>query len=243
MKQVFTGKILNIECAAKDTFELQIESDLVYAAPGQFISVLCPNTTLRRPFSIADFERSNKKGIITILFKIKGDGTNYLSNLKKDDEINFIAPLGNGFEIFENKKSLLIGAGIGIAPMLYLKKELNKRNIENYLITGFKEQNEVIKGSDEITLGGSVLDRLEDLIKQRNIQIIYSCGPTPVLKGVGEIAEKHNIISELALEKVMACGIGVCRGCVVKLMKENEIVQASICKDGPVFLGSELIWE
>lgn len=233
------GIIVNIEKTAFDVYKLQIKSQLVSAHPGQFISILCPNTTLRRPFSISDFEN----GIVTILIKLKGEGTSYLSSLKDGDEVDFIAPLGNGFEIIENKNSLLVGAGIGIAPMLFLKKELNKKNIKNYLITGFKEEKEIIKGSDEVTIGGSVLDKLDNIIKEKNIEIIYSCGPMPVLKGVYEISKKHNIISELAMERVMACGIGVCRGCVIKIHKNNEETYASVCKDGPVFLGDEIVWE
>jgi len=236
-KQILKGKIQTIKKIAKDTFKLEINSDLQKIKAGQFISILCPNKTLRRPFSVADFNN----GMITVYFKLKGDGTKYLSNLKKEDEINFIAPLGNGFTI-ENKNSLLIGAGIGIAPMLFLKKELNQKNIKNYLITGFKENNEVIQGSDENVIGGSVLDNLDELIKKQNPQIIYSCGPKIVLKKVSEIAKKYNIQSQLALEKVMACSIGVCRGCVIKLMKNNEEIMASVCQDGPVFEGDKIIW-
>lgn len=239
MKKNHAGIVKNIEKLTESVFKLEIESDLKSAVSGQFISILCPNTTLRRPFSIANFENN----IVTVLIKMVGKGTNYLSTLKKGDKVDFLAPLGNGFEIIGNKRALLVGAGIGIAPMLFLKKELDKKNIFNWLISGFNLEKEVIKGSDEVTIGGSVLDRLDSLIKEKNIEIIYSCGPKPVLKGVNEIALKNNIMSELAMERVMACGIGVCRGCVIKLIKENETVLASVCKDGPVFLGNEIVWD
>lgn len=238
MKKNYKGKILNIEKASIDVFKLDILSDLKEACAGQFISVLCPNKTLRRPFSIAGF----KGGVVTILVKLKGEGTNYLQSLKKGDEIDFIAPLGNGFEL-ENKRALLVGAGIGIAPMLYLKEELNKKSVFNYLISGFKSEQEVVQGSDETVVGGSVLDNLDKIIEEKNIEIIYSCGPGIVLKKISEIALNHSITSQLALERVMACSIGVCRGCVIKILKENEITYASVCKDGPVFRGDELIWD
>lgn len=238
IKSDFKGEILNIETVAKDVCKIDILSPLKTAAAGQFISVLCPNTTLRRPFSIANFENQT----ITILFKLKGEGTNYLKKLKKGDNIDFLAPLGNGFTI-ENKKSLLVGAGIGIAPMLFLKNTLDKKNIKNYLITGFKSEEEIIKGSDKTIVGGSVLDYLDEIIKSENIEIIYSCGPTPVLKGISNISKKYDIPSQIAMEKVMACSIGVCRGCVIKLSKNNETINASVCKDGPVFKGSEVIWD
>ncbi len=237
-KSDFKGEIINIENIAKDTCKMDILSSMEKASAGQFISIFCPNTTLRRPFSIANFENNT----ITILFKLKGEGTNYLKNLKKGDNINFLAPLGNGFAI-ENKKSLLVGAGIGIAPMIFLKNTLNKKNIENLLITGFKSNNEIIEGSDRTVVGGSVLDYLDEIIKNEKIEMIYSCGPLPVLKGITGLSKKYNISSQIAMEKVMACSIGVCRGCIIKLIKNNEVINASVCKDGPVFKGSEVIWD
>ncbi len=231
------GKIKNINKIANSVCKIEIASDISHIEAGQFISVLCPNKTLRRPFSVADF----KNGTVTILIKTIGEGTKYLSSLKKGDDIDFIAPLGNGFDI-KNKKSLLIGAGIGIAPMLFLKSELKKKNIKNYLISGFKEKNEVIKGSDKTVIGGSVLDNIDELIEKQKPEIIYSCGPNIVLKLVCELGKKYNIETQVALERVMACSIGVCRGCVIKLDKKGELVNASVCKDGPVFRGDEVIW-
>lgn len=231
------GVVKSVEKVSIDCYRLDILSDLKIVYAGQFISILCPNKTLRRPFSIADF----KNDTISIIFKLKGEGTNYLKNLKKGDNVDFIAPLGNGFDI-KNKKSLLIGAGIGIAPMLFLKNELNKENIENYLISGFKSKDEVISGSDETIIGGSVLDNIDKLIDTFKPEIIYSCGPHIVLKLISQIGIKRNIETQLALEHVMACGIGVCRGCVIKLNKNGNIENASICKDGPVFRGDEVLW-
>lgn len=234
MKKNYKGKITKVERVSIDTVKIDILSDIKKPSAGQFISVFCPNKTLRRPFSIAGF----KEGVLSILIKLKGEGTAYLQSLKEGDSIDFLAPLGNGFEI-ENKKALLVGAGIGIAPMLYLKEELNSRNIENYLISGFKNQDEVIVGSDETVVGGSVLDNLEELIKEKNIEIIYACGPSVVLKAISKL----NVPSQLAMERVMACSIGVCRGCVIKIYKDNQTVYASVCKDGPVFEGSEIVWD
>ena len=233
----YIGTIKYIKQVALDTYKIDILSDLDNIKSGQFISILSPTKTLRRPFSAMGF----KDGVLSVLFKVKGDATKYLSSLKVDDNIDFIAPLGNGFDI-QKKKSLLIGAGIGIAPMLFLKYELDKKNIDNYLISGFKEKAEVIEGSDETVVGGSVLDNIETLIKKFKPEVIYSCGPSIVLKLVSELGLKHNIDTQIALERVMACSIGVCRGCVIKLNKDNQIVNASVCKDGPVFKGSEVVW-
>ena len=233
----YKGKIKDIKQIANNVCRIEITSDISHVEAGQFISVLCPNKTLRRPFSVAEF----KNGIIAVMVKILGEGTKYLSSLKKGDEIDFIAPLGNGFDI-KNKRSLLIGAGIGVAPMLFLKSELEKKNIKNYLISGFREKNEVIKGSDKTVIGGSVLDNIDELIEKQKPEIIYSCGPNIVLKLVSDLGKKYNIETQVALERVMACSIGVCRGCVIKLNKQGEPVNASVCKDGPVFRGDEVVW-
>lgn len=232
------GVVKSVENVAIDTVKLEISSDLEKIAAGQFISILCPPKTLRRPFSASSF----KDGVLSVLFKVKGDGTKYLKSLKKGDSIDFLAPLGNGFNIV-NKKSLLVGAGIGIAPMLFLKETLNAKGIDNYLITGFKSKEEIIEGSDENVIGGSVLDNLEDLIKSYKPQVIYSCGPEIVLRLVSQIGIDYNIPTYLALEHVMACGIGVCRGCVIDVVDGETIKKASICKDGPVFEGDKIVWQ
>ena len=183
----YKGKIKSIKNVAKDVFRLDIVSDVKMAHAGQFISVLCPDKTFRRPFSICDFEN----GVLSILIKLRGEGTQYLSSLKENDEIDFVAALGNGFDI--SQKTLLIGAGIGIAPMLFLKKELSQKNIENYLITGFRTNEDVIEGSDKNVVGGSVLDNIDEEIDNFKPQIIAECGPKIVLQKLSEIGKKHNI--------------------------------------------------
>lgn len=242
MKKNYIGTIKSIKQINDDTFKISIFSELNEAKAGQFVSILIPNKTMRRPFSISNFKKEEKGSTLEILFKKKGDGTTYISNLKIGEEIEFLAPLGNGFEI-KDENSLLVGAGIGIAPMLYLKKELNERNIKNYLISGFKSETETIQGSDKTIIGNSVLDYVEDIIKEKNIKLIYCCGPVIVLEKISKIGIKHNIEVQIAMEKIMACSIGVCRGCVIKLMRDNKIIPASVCKDGPIFKGNEIIWE
>lgn len=244
MKKNLKGKVLNIKTVAKDTVRLDFSTVLKDIRPGQFVSILTPKKTLRRPFSAADFSVSGEEGAITVIFKLKGEGTNYLKSLKIGDTVDYLAPLGNGFTLPRpGEKALLIGAGIGIAPMLYLKKVLNKNSYENLLISGFKTEDEVVEGSDTTVIGGSVLDNIQSIIDEFKPKILYSCGPRVVLKMVAEIAEKNGIKSEIAMEKVMACGIGVCRGCVIHLKRGSDIVNASVCADGPVFSGKEVIWE
>ncbi len=238
MKKIQKGIVNKIEKIAFDTFVLEISSTVKTANAGQFISILCPPKTLRRPFSIKSFNN----GTFEIFFKLKGEGTNYIKSLKIGDGVDFMGPLGQGFKI-KNKKSLLVGAGIGIAPMLFLKDELNIANIDNFLITGFKVIDEVIQGFDKTVVGGSVIDFLPEIIEKFKPEIIYSCGPEVVLKLVSKVAKQYNLDAQIAMEKVFACQVGVCRGCVIKILKDGKVQNATICHDGPVFDAKAVVWE
>lgn len=215
--------------------------------PGQFVSVLCDNLTLRRPFSVMDYE----DGVISILFKKKGAGTTYISNLKQGDEIDFVGPMGNGFNI-ERKKSLLISAGVGSAPVFYLHKKMEELGVENFFASGFVSKEEIPSNlefdmvtTDDGSEGkkGSIVNYIEGLILSFNPEKIYCCGPEIVLKLIVQTAEKHSIKTEVAMEKVMACSIGVCKGCVIKIKKDGKIQNATVCHDGPVFDGGDVVWQ
>lgn len=244
------GKIKNIKEINKNVYSIDFSSDtLENILPGEYVSILCEGLTLRRPFSVANFEN----GTVTVLIKKRGKGTEYLTNFKIGDSIEFSAPLGNTFEI-ENKKTLLIGAGIGVAPLFYLDKKLKAIGVETFFAAGFLNKSDIL-GSD--ILGefdfvstddgsngnkGSICDYLEQIINDFKPEKLVSCAPHPVLKFVAQIAQKFNLECEVCMEKVMACGIGVCRGCVIQVEKNGRIQNATVCKDGPVFKGSEVVW-
>lgn len=239
------GKIEKIKKINETVYSISFSSPtLKNIEPGEYVSILCEGLTLRRPFSVADFEN----GILTVLFKTRGKGTQYLSNLKVNDKIEFSAPLGNTFKI-ENKKTLLIGAGIGVAPLLYLDKKLKNIDAETYMAAGYLNESDILAKADFVSTDdgsnenkGSICDYLEKLIAEFKPEKIVSCAPHPVLKIVAQAAEKHKIPCEVAMEKVMACGIGVCRGCVIKVKQNDKIVNKTVCKDGPVFDASEVVW-
>lgn len=245
------GTIKEIKEINRDVYSVEIyDPTLKDILPGQYISILCESLTLRRPFSIADFENKT----ITILMKKRGKGTQCISNLKKGASIEFSAPLGNTFNI-NNQKTLLIGAGIGAAPLMYLNKKLKEAGTKTYFAAGFLSQNDIISvdlpdsnfdfvSTDDGSNGnkGSICDYLEQIIKEFEPKRIISCAPHPVLKFVAQTAQKHGIESQVCMEKVMACGIGVCRGCAIKVKKDGEILNKTVCKDGPVFDGTEVIW-
>lgn len=245
-KKTHTGKVIKIELVAKDFFLISFTaSDIDKILPGQFVSILCDNLTLRRPFSVAGFDIQTKE--ISIFFKLKGAGTKYISSLQVGDNIDFIGPLGNNFKI-DNKKALLIGAGVGFAPIFYLAEK-----IENKLVIGAFTTKEdvpsnisydtVITNDGSLGKQGTILDHIEALINEFKPQKIYACGPEIVLKVLAEIGEKHSIETELAMEKIMACSIGVCRGCVIQIKDNNGAIKnATICHDGPVFKGEEIVW-
>lgn len=245
MKKNHTGKIENIKEINRNVYSLEFSSPtLDNIMPGEYVSILCDGRTLRRPFSVADFNN----GTVTVLIKRRGEGTKYLSELKKGDKIEFCAPLGNTFTL-ENKKTLLLGAGIGVAPLFYLNKKLKEKGTKTYFAAGFLSKSDIIgdfnfvstdDGSNESK--GSICDYLDKIIDDFKPEKIVSCAPTLVLKHVAQSALNKGIESEVAMEKNMACGIGVCRGCVIKVKKDGQVKNATVCKDGPVFKGKEVVW-
>ena len=134
----------------------------------------------------------------------------------------------------------------------FLKDKLDEKEIDNLLIAGFLNKNEIpsnIKAdkiyTDDGSKGekGSVLNYLGQVIAEYQPEIIYACGPYVVLKKIAQMGKMFEIETQIAMEKVMACGIGVCRGCVIDVIKDGKVVNASVCKDGPVFKGSEVVWQ
>lgn len=247
-KKLNKGEVTHIARVANEMFLIKIKTAPDFSSkPGQFISILCDGHTMRRPFSIMDFEN----GEISVLFKKKGDGTAFISALKVGDTVDFIGAMGNGFSL-NNDRILLVGAGVGVAPVYYLKKYL-KDGVR--LIAGFQNAGEIPSclkneidfiSTDDGSGGGqgkgSIIDFLEKEITDYKPDRICVCGPHIVLKLVSEIAATRKIPCEVAMEKTMACSIGVCRGCVITLNKNGKLENASVCKDGPVFSGEEVVW-
>ena len=247
-KKLNKGEVTHIARVANEMFLIKIKTAPDFSSkPGQFISILCDGHTMRRPFSIMDFEN----GEISVLFKKKGDGTAFISALKVGDTVDFIGAMGNGFSL-SNDRLLLVGAGVGVAPVYYLNKYL-KDGVR--LIAGFQNADEIpaclkneidFISTDDGSGGGqgkgSIIDFLEEEIREYQPDRICVCGPHIVLKLVSEIAATRKIPCEVAMEKTMACSIGVCRGCVITLNKNGKLENASVCKDGPVFSGEEVVW-
>lgn len=224
-------------------------------APGQFVEVRIPDTSgtfLRRPISIHDVNYGDNT--ISLLIRKVGNGTNLLGKLKKSDIVNLVYPLGNGFNLDKaGSKPLLIGGGVGIAPLMLLGRSLKSRGTEvSYLfgarsadgllrIDAYKEIGKVEVTTEDGSVGtkGFVSDHnwLKDNINQFTSLLV--CGPTPMMKVVAKAAKAASIPCYVSLENKMACGIGVCLCCVT----ETKDGHRCVCSDGPVFEVNDLNWD
>ncbi len=245
-KGPFYSRVLENEKISQGIYKLKIENSEIAgtAFPGQFVSLRCADLTLRRPFSVAGVHENT----FDLIYKIKGTGTEWLTTLKKGSIVDLIGPMGNGYRT-ENKKSLLIGCGVGIAPIDFLADVLKQKGFPYKIIGSFKNSYKTDKkydylitedGSSDIT--GRLDDHLERIIAEVKPKKINMCGPNPAMKYVCEIAQKYSIEIEVALEGDFACGTGVCMGCAMKIKRNGKSENARICKDGPVFNGEEIIW-
>ena len=230
-------------------FRLKNKSLAEITRPGQFVQVLVPSKTLRRPISVCDVEEDT----IRLVFEIRGEGTQILSETKVGESVNIIAPLGNGFDIDPDKKTIFIGGGIGVPPMLYSAKQCGKNAVA---INGFRNKNAVILEEDfENSVGkliittddgsygihGFVTEPLQKYIK--NADMVCACGPMPMLRNIAKIAKENNIPCQVSLEQRMACGIGACLGCAVAVLDKNgSQTYKHVCKDGPVFNSEEVVF-
>lgn len=263
MKQMRV-KISGNKRVAADFFRMRIESPYLSKnmKPGQFLEVKCSEGTvplLRRPFGL---HKKVNNGI-EFLYEIVGEGTRLLSERKPGESLDIIAPLGNGFKPPKspdrNGISVVIAGGIGVAPVLALAESLKGNK---YVLIGARKKShvlcenefkkagaKVLVSTDDGSKGrkGLVTDLLKDLLSKssaRNaVPYIYACGPNIMLKAVWEIAKDKNIPCQFSFEEHMACGVGVCLGCPIKVRKGLiDTEYKMICKDGPVFKGEDIAW-
>lgn len=223
--------------------------------PGQFVEVRIdqtPTVFLRRPISICFVDRTANE--LWLLVATIGDGTRWLGSLQPGDTVNCVLPLGNGFEKPSGKtagsKLLLIGGGVGVAPLLYLGAMLKDQDREVTFLLGGRSAKDVLL-LDEFKKYGRVCVTTEDgtlgekgfvtnhSVLSDDFDKIYTCGPTPMMKAVARYANEKGIDCEASLENMMACGLGACLCCVEKTTEGNLCV----CKEGPVFNIKRLLWQ
>lgn len=269
MPKVLKEEILSIENIAAVIYKITIKSEYISknALPGQFVNVKCSegiNALLRRPISICSIDRC--KGTFDIVFQIKGIGTEYLAQKKIGSEVDLIGPLGKPFDAPDKyKKIAVVGGGIGVFPLLFLLEEKNVlsslregNNVLSSAFLGFRNRDFVVLNdnfkdasenlyisTDDGTFGykGLIIDLLEKDLSQNNYDIIYTCGPMPMIKKVVEIADAKKIKCQVSLEQRMGCGIGACLVCACKTRLGDDWEYSHVCKDGPVFWSDEVIFE
>ncbi len=256
MPEMYLAKIENKEILKDDIikFTLDAPSIVEKSRQGQFIEIRVTEGTdpfLRRPISIHNINK--EEGTLDIIFQLRGKGTNMMSKLEVGDSLDIIAPLGNGtFNHEKSNKLGIIGGGIGIFPLYELAKNAIKDNKEVRTYLGFRNKDlvileadfksvstDLIISTDDGSYGreGFAISFLEEDVRSGNIDSIYACGPLPMLKAVKDVANKYNIACQISLEEKMACGMGLCLGCAVKVASstEDNPEYVHVCKAGPVF--------
>lgn len=231
-------------------------------APGQFLSVGVEGsgTVLRRPFSIYGVSRQRPwAGTVEIVFDAVGPGTEWLATRTKHDVVDLVGPLGKPFPIPQQRvPCLLVGGGYGAAPLLYLAQVLQQRGLRVDMIMGASSQDRVFNAIEAKRLAastvfttedgsfgtpGRVTDVLEQRIAASGTQVVYACGPMPMLAAVAQTAARLGIVCQVAVEESMACGVGVCWTCVVPYHRRDGVRNLRACVDGPVFNGARVAWD
>lgn len=241
--------------------------DLGTSLPGQFLMLKVTESIdplLRRPFGLfdvgtfqAEYDEAPRT-YVEILYKVVGKGTRMLSALHHGDSVDLLAPLGKGFRLGDKgEEKILVGGGVGLAPLYYLAKELVAQGEKVRLFAGGRNRDDILciteferlgvetyVATDDGTLGeqGFVTEVLEKHLGAG--QRIFACGPMPMLGAVSRMAETHGVPCQVSLEAYMACGVGACLGCVMPGANHSDQTPdyRCVCKDGPVFDSFELKW-
>ncbi|MDD2555000.1 MAG: dihydroorotate dehydrogenase electron transfer subunit [Syntrophaceticus sp.] len=251
----YTCRVSEHLSLAPDYYLLSLEAPELSraASPGEFAMLRCGegyDNFLRRPMSIHQVDRS--KGQVVILYQVRGKGTNWLSKRTNGDLLSLLGPLGHGYTCSgPTGKGLLIGAGVGVAPLLFLASELAARQWELVILMGarskagilrpdaYMEYGEVKTATEDGSVGilGTILDLAANELENSTFDMIFSCGSLPVLRGVQELSRQKGIPAELSLDERMACGVGACVGCVCQGADGSYL---KVCQDGPVFSAGEV---
>ena len=250
-----TAAVVGQEKLAEGVYSMWIDTEPVaaQAKAGQFVSLYSGDGARLLPRPISICETDKEKGRIRLVYRVAGAGTEEFSRYQEGDTVDILGPLGNGFPLegMAGKKAFLIGGGIGIPPMLQLAKELD---CENQAVLGYRDGELFLKEEFEsyasvyvATEDGSAGTKgnVIDAIRENGLKadVIFACGPTPMLRAVKIYALERGIPCYLSLEEKMACGIGACLACVCQSKEvdlHSNVHNKRICKDGPVFKAEEV---
>lgn len=249
--------VVSQEKLADAIYSMWLETEAALSArPGQFLSMYTNDSSklLPRPISICEIDKEKRR--LRVVYRVTGEaaGTGQFSHMKEGDRFYLLGPLGNGFpyERAERKRAFLMGGGIGVPPVLELAKQMQcerkqiivgYRDAQTFLRDEFEKSGETYVATEDGSAGikGNVMDVIRE--EALEADIIFACGPTPMLRAVKKYAEENKIECYLSLEERMACGIGACLGCVCQSKEKDShsnVHNKRICKDGPVFLSTEV---
>ncbi len=229
------------------------------AVPGQFVHLRVAETQaplLRRPMSIHQID--HQSGTIRLLYRVVGAGTEILAQKRVGESLDLLGPLGKGFPLPAQPQTIgLVAGGMGVAPLLALAEELSTNGHKLHLFLGARDAQGLLLTGEFTTLGaqihpvtedgsvgqrGRVTDHLPEGITEYGISQLYACGPTPMLRAVQAVARQCSIPAWLSLEAHMACGLGACLGCTVKVREGDGWAYRLLCQDGPVLDAEEVIF-
>jgi dihydroorotate dehydrogenase electron transfer subunit len=238
--------------------------------PGQFVNAACPGGSahiLRRPFSVY---RVHKRGgwasTIEIVFDIRGAGTAYLAALRTHASVNLIGPLGRGFSLPTRRvHALLVGGGVGAAPLFFLADELRNEGHRVDCIMGARDAGRLLNPIDVRRLAsvyrmttedgstgerGLVTDVMPQMMERCSTEVVYACGPHAMLAAVSRLCGERGVPVQVSVEELMGCGYGVCMTCVVPVRRakprrdqDAAVSYARSCTEGPVFDGAAVVWD
>lgn len=253
-----TVTVLSQKCIGTGIYDLTIRTKSIaaHAKAGQFVSVFSSDASklLPRPISLCGID--GEEGTLRLVYRVtgKGTGTEEFSKLKAGDKLRVLGPLGNGFTVEPGKKAFLVGGGIGVPPMLQLAKVckaqkipfevvMGYRDAETFLLDEFMEQGTSYAATEDGSVGtkGNVIDAIRE--NGLDADVIYACGPTPMLRALKAYAMEKNMECYVSMEERMACGIGACLACVCNSTERDShsnVRNKRICKEGPVFNAKEV---
>ncbi len=237
-------KIVSNRLIAKNTYECVLSGDTGdITAAGQFVNLKLDGFYLRRPISVANVDGD----LLTIVYKVVGDGTEKMSKMEVGEEILTLTGLGNGYDLSGDfQKPLLIGGGAGVPPMYYLARKLVAAGKVPTVIMGYGSKDEVFYKEEFLALGATVYVTtvdgsagirgfVTDAISGIDYDCFFTCGPEPMLKAVYDNTATSG---QFSFEERMGCGFGACMGCTC----ETKYGKKRICRDGPVLVKEEIIW-
>ena len=257
---VHQEKVVRMERLSDDVYRMVLQSSIIAESvkPGQFLNVRCGDSMeayLRRPISVCDVHPG--EGTVDIVFQVKGAGTERLARLRPGDVADVMGPLGSCFQpVPPGGRMVVVGGGIGTFPLLFLLRTMPQAH--RTALLGFRNREAVVLESDfaahceqlefatddgSYGTPGFVTRLLERHLDSENVDGVYICGPTPMMKAATALCVQRNVPVQVSMEQRMGCGVGACLVCACKKSSADGFVYTHVCKEGPVFNGRDMLFD